>query len=31
MYSAFETAREAYDKAELEDERKTIEAKAGRR
>jgi hypothetical protein len=31
MYSAFDTAREAYDKAELENERKKIESKAGRR
>jgi hypothetical protein len=31
MYSAVETAREAYDKAELEDERKKIEANAGKK
>jgi hypothetical protein len=30
MYSAVDTAREAYDKAEMENERKKIEAKAGR-
>jgi hypothetical protein len=30
MYSAVETAREAYDKAELERKQKEIEAKAGK-
>jgi ABC-type uncharacterized transport system substrate-binding protein len=31
MYSAVDTAREAYDKAELEHKQKEIEAKAGNR
>jgi hypothetical protein len=31
MYSAIDTAREAYDKAELEKERKKIEANAGKK
>jgi hypothetical protein len=31
MYAAAETAREAYDKAEMERRQKEIEAKAGRR
>jgi hypothetical protein len=30
MYSAVDTAREAYDKAELERSRREMEAKAGR-
>jgi hypothetical protein len=30
MYSAVDTAREAYDKAEMERGQKKIEAKAGR-
>jgi hypothetical protein len=30
MYSAFETAREAYDKAEMESKQKEIEANAGK-
>jgi hypothetical protein len=31
MYAAVETAREAYDKVELESERRKIDSKAGRR
>jgi hypothetical protein len=31
MYAAVETAREAYDKAEMENERRKNESKAGRR
>jgi hypothetical protein len=30
MYAAIETAREAYDKADMEDRRRKIEADAGR-
>jgi hypothetical protein len=31
MYSAIDTAREAYDKSELEKERRKIEANAGKK
>jgi hypothetical protein len=31
MYSAVETAREAYDKAEMEDKQREIEANAGKK
>jgi hypothetical protein len=31
MYAAVETAREAYDKAEMEDKQREIEANAGKK